>query len=165
MFRHERTHHVDFNALCTCIVPPTFHPCYLDIALVVLDKCTEERFDRDDVSFEMKFDYEFVEDFYNKRLHQPPSSQPTATAKVVFRGSGKGSLDSIPGEVKESGEREGEVELKEVKVVTRDHGSDDDGVVVKRSVAGEDDTDDANTSSPPSVVYIIYMHMYSFTIC
>ena len=31
----------------------------VDIAMLVLEKCTEERNDRDDVSFEMTFDYEF----------------------------------------------------------------------------------------------------------
>ena len=131
---------------------------------MVLDKCTEENFDRDDVHFTMKFDYEFVEDFYVERPDQPTSSEPTttSTANVVFRGNGKGSLDSIPGEVKEKGEEEGEVELKEVKVVARDHDSDD-GVVAKRSLVGEDDTDNATTSAPPSVVYITYtkVHVYS----
>ena len=130
-----------------------------DIALVVLDKCTEENFDRDDVHFTMKFDYEFVEDFYVERPDQPTSTEPTATTNVVFRGNGKGSLDSIPGEAKERGEGEGEVELKEVKVVARDRDSDD-GVVVKRLPVGEDDTDNANICAPPSVVYILYMKIY-----
>lgn len=141
-----------------------FHAAYVyivDIALVVLDKCTEENFDRDDVHFTMKFDYEFVEDFYVERPKQPTSSQPTTITNVVFRGNGKGSLDSIPGEEKERGEEEGEVELKEVKVVARDRDSDD-GVVVKRSLVGEDDTDNADTSAPPSVVYILYMKIHVY---
>ena len=36
---------------------------HIDVALLVLEKCTEEKFTRDDEDFEMNFNYEFVEDF------------------------------------------------------------------------------------------------------
>ena len=54
--------------------------CDADIALVVLDKCTVEKKDRDDVNFEMSFDYEFVEDFCSDSRETTPTSATQAQA-------------------------------------------------------------------------------------
>ena len=42
-----------------------------DIAMLVLEKCTKENKDRDDIAFTMTFDYEFVEDFYTGTKKEP----------------------------------------------------------------------------------------------
>ena len=127
---------------------------YADIALVVLDKCTREINDRDDVHFEMEFDYEFVEDFYIDGDDTSPHEK-TKLTNVTFCGGGTGSVGSVAASVSGKGRREGgveaAVELKEVKVL--DSAEDkEDGTTAKRSAARGDDTDGATSSKPPSVV-------------
>ena len=107
----------------------------------MLEKCTEERNDRDDVNFEMFFDYEFVEDFYVDRSGE---RQANAT-NVVFREAGRsGSLDRVPGAGRGEEGGDGEtaaVELREVAVVV-----DGKGKVVHHAAVDETDSSPYSTS-------------------
>ena len=82
----------------------------------MLDKCTAEKNDRDDVSFEMSFDYEFVEDFFVEKQAEDETMPPAGVPNVRFSGGSR--REGVPGV---RGEREdGEtavVELTDVTVV------------------------------------------------
>ena len=132
---------------------------YTDIALLVLEKCTEEKNDRDDANFEMLFDYEFVEDFYvgdrDKSPRQLSSQRRTGTTNALVSGSGGGSVESLPGTGKGEEGKKAEVELKEVRVVAGDEDQEAK-VVGKRSAAEDtshsptsDATSDATSDEPP----------------
>ena len=127
-----------------------------DIALLVMDKCTQEKSDRDDVSFEISFDYEFVEDFYVERPTQQQTT-PTATPtnnipNVFFSGGGRGLREGEVG----GGEETEVVELRDVTVVEEGkvekvEGEESDGVRGGASQSGEDAPDIASSSRTLSV--------------
>ena len=118
-----------------------FHCIPVDIALLVMDKCTKEKNDRDDVSFQMSFDYEFVEDFYVERPAEDNTTPPPigGVANVRFSGSGRGSWVGVPGK-REEGEvvelrdvtvlEDGKTEKEEESGVKGVAQSDEDGYVV-----------------------------------
>ena len=130
--------------------------CAADIALVVLDKCTVEKKDRDDVNFEMSFDYEFVEDFCSdSRETTPTSATNRVSSGSVGRGRGE---EGVPG-VRGGGVTEG-VELREVKVM-EGKAAEDEGEEEEK-VAGVDDTDG---SSESQLVHIhVPVHMCLCTV-
>lgn len=76
-----------------------------DIAMLVLEKCTTEDNDRDDTTFAMSFNYEFVEDF-----HMDMKREPAGASNEIFSNAETDSADAFGGE---EGEVDG-VELKEV---------------------------------------------------
>lgn len=80
-----------------------------DIAMLVLEKCTKENKDRDDIAFTMTFDYEFVEDFYTGTR-----KEPVGASNQIFGNTGTDSGDVYLGE-DEDGEG---VELQEVVTQT-----------------------------------------------
>ena len=112
----------------------------IDIAMLVLEKCTEERNDRDDVSFEMTFDYEFVEDFYVDRSTEHKTT-PTNATNVVFNGTRSGSLQGRRNGDGEYGET-AVVELREVKVMV-----DGERKSVKTDHVTNNDTDNSSTTA------------------
>ena len=64
--------------------------------MLVLQKCTMEKNDRDDVTFEMSFDYEFVEDF-----HKDVKKEPSAASNKTFGDSETDSANVSLGEDEE----------------------------------------------------------------
>lgn len=62
-----------------------------DIAMLVLEKCTKEKNDRDDINFAMSFDYEFVEDFHMKE-------EPLGASNEIFSNMETDSADVYFGE-------------------------------------------------------------------
>lgn len=59
--------------------------------MLVLEKCTKENKDRDDIAFTMTFDYEFVEDFYTGTRKEPVGASNqifgnTGTDSAIYLG-------------------------------------------------------------------------------
>ena len=150
MYMNCCTMNVHVHVLCTLCS----NTVCADIALLVLEKCTEEKNDRDDANFEMLFDYEFVEDFYvdrDKSPRQQSSQRRTGTTNALVSGRGGGSVESLPGSGKGEEGKKAEVELKEVRVVTGDENKEAK-VVEKRSAAEDTShspTSDATSDEPP----------------
>ena len=143
------TMNVHVHVLCTLCS----NTVCADIALLVLEKCTEEKNDRDDANFEMLFDYEFVEDFCvdrDKSPRQLSSQRRTGTTNALISGSGGGSVESLPGTGKGEEGKKAEVELKEVRVVAGDEDQEAK-VVGKRSAA--ENTSHSPTSDTPLMNY------------
>ena len=80
-----------------------------DIAMLVLEKCTKEDKDRDDITFAMTFDYEFVEDFYTGT-----KKEPAGASNQIFGNADTDSADVYLGEDEDGGD----VELQEVVTQT-----------------------------------------------
>lgn len=80
-----------------------------DIAMLVLEKCTKENKDRDDIAFTMTFDYEFVEDFYTGT-----KKEPVGAFNQIFGNAGTDLADVYLEEDKDVEE----VELQEVVTQT-----------------------------------------------
>ena len=140
-----------------------------DLAQLVLDKCTHEKNDRDDVGFQMSFDYEFVEDFYVERPIED-STTPPPTGGVRFSGGRRGSWEGVPpGMRRRRGEGEaGEtavVELRDVTVVEEGKAEEEEEEEEKdyemsRLAQTDEDGYVVLAGSPPplSVVYIADVH-------
>ena len=112
----------------------------------MIEKCTVEKNDRDDVSFEMSFDYEFVEDFYVDRSNQEKTTPTINATNVIFSG---GRQEGVPG-TREEGEKTAVVELRDVTVVKE--GEEDGGEEKENDQLDGGDDPAISGSSPPVLV-------------
>ena len=153
--------------VCVCVCVCYYALLSTDIALLVMDKCTQEKNDRDDVSFEMSFDYEFVEDFYIEQPGTTPTATPTSTvSNVLFSRGGRESREAM---VAGEGEREeGVIELRDVKIVEEGKKEDEkeEAGVQEEALQSGEDVPDIASSSQPQLVYTFHhyevIHFFPF---
>lgn len=136
-----------------------------------------ERNDRDDVSFEMSFDYEFVEDFYVDRAGEKSQATPTpeTVTNVPFTGDRRQMRERLENE--EEGEA-GVIELKEVKVVTENEEKEEK-VEEEKEVEDEDEEEEVGkegnfkekdpliehvTTPTPSTQLVIYISILHYEV-